>query len=78
MTKFNLVVINEEGVPTRRLSEKVSIIDLAITSPSMGDTMTWYIPGKSYSSMSDYELIIISWPDLIEESAIFNNDRAIG
>ena len=28
--------------------------------------------------MSDYELIIISWPNLIKESAIFNNGRAIG
>ena len=78
LIKFNLIVINEEGVLIRRLSEKVFIIDLAITAPSMRDTMTQYIPEKSYSLISDYELIVISQPDLTEESAIFNNGRAIG
>ena len=48
LTKFNLIIIHEEGMPIRRLSEKVFIIDLAIISPSMGDII------------SDYELIIIS------------------
>ena len=28
--------------------------------------------------MSDYELIVMSWPDLIKESAVFDNGRAIG
>ena len=40
LTKFNLVIINEEGVLIRRLLEKVFIIDLAITAPSMGNIMT--------------------------------------
>ena len=62
----------------RRLLEKVFIIDLAIIASSMGDTMTWYILEKSYLLISNYELIIISWPDLVEESAVFNNGRAIG
>ena len=78
LTKFNLIVINEEGVPTRRSLEKVFIIDLAITAPSIGDIIIWYILGRSYSSMSDYELIVMSWPDLVEESAVFDNGRAIG
>ena len=57
---------------------KRGIYDLAITAPSMGDTMTWCIPGRSYSSMSDHELIVVSWPDLAEESAAFDNGRATG
>ena len=32
-------VINEEGILIRRLSEKIFIIDLVITSPSTGDTI---------------------------------------
>ena len=59
LDKYNLVVINEEGVATRRSSEKVSIIDLAITLPSLNDSMTWYILGKAYSLISDYELIVV-------------------
>ena len=37
LTRFNLVVINEEGVPIRRLLEKIFIIDLTITSLNIGD-----------------------------------------
>ena len=40
LTKFNLIVINEKGILIRRLLGKISIIDLAITSSSMGDTIT--------------------------------------
>ena len=40
LTKFNLIVINEEGVLIRRLLKKVFIIDLAIIAPSIGDIMT--------------------------------------
>ena len=65
-------------MPIRRLLEKVFIIDLTITSPSIGDIMIWCILGISYLSMSDYELIVVSWPDLSEESAVINNGRAIG
>ena len=61
----------------RRLLEKIFIIDLAITAPSIKDTIIQCILRKSYLSISDYELIIMSWPDLIKESAIFNNGRAI-
>ena len=37
LTKFNLIIINEEGVLIRRLLEKIFIIDLAIIAPSMKD-----------------------------------------
>ena len=78
LTKFNLVVINEEGMLIRRLSKKISIIDLTITAPNIRDIIIWYIPGKSYSSISDHELIIMSQPDLVKESAAFNNGRTTG
>ena len=39
LIKFNLIVINEEGMLIRRLSEKIFIIDLAIIALSMGDIM---------------------------------------
>ena len=39
LTKFNLIVINEEGMPIRRSLEKIFIIDLAIIAPSIGDTI---------------------------------------
>ena len=40
LIKFNLIVVNEEGMPTRRLSEKIFIINLVVTSPGIGDIMT--------------------------------------
>ena len=78
LDKYNLVVINEEGVVIRRLSEKVSIIDLVITLSSLSDSMTWCILGKAYSSMLDYELIVVGWPDLVEDLVILDKGRATG
>ena len=40
LIKFNLIVVNEEGVLTRRLSEKIFIIDLVVTSPGIKDIIT--------------------------------------
>ena len=40
LTKFNLVVINEEGVLTRRLLKKIFIINLVVISPDMRNIMT--------------------------------------
>ena len=78
MDKYNLIIINEEGVATRRSSEKISIINLIITLPSLSDSMTWYILGKAYSLILDYKLIIVGWPDLAEDLAILNKGRATG
>ena len=60
MIKFNLIVVNEEGMPTKRLLEKIFIINLVVTSSSMRDIMTWYISGREFLSMLDYELIVVS------------------
>ena len=69
LTKFNLVVINEKGMPTRRLSEKIFIIDLVVISPDMGDIITWYILEKKFLSILNYELIIVCWSNLAEDFA---------
>ena len=37
LTKFNLIIINEENMLIRRLLEKIFIIDLAITTPNIRD-----------------------------------------
>ena len=78
LDKYNLIVINEEGVIIRRLLEKVFIIDLIIILSSLSDSMTWCILGKVYSSMLDYKLIIVGWSDLVEDLAILDKDRATG
>ena len=78
LTKFNLVIVNEEGVPTRRLLKKISIINLVVTSPSIRDIITQYILKREFLSMLDYELIIVSWSDLAENLARQNNSRITG
>ena len=40
LIKFNLIVINEESILTRRLLEKISIINLVVTSPGIEDIIT--------------------------------------
>ena len=41
LTKFNLIIINEESILTKRLLEKVFIIDLAIIASNIRDTIIW-------------------------------------
>ena len=77
LNRFNLIIINEEGVPIKRLLEKIFIIDLTITSSSIKDTIIQCILRISYLSMLDYEFIIVNQPDLLKESAVINNGRAI-
>ena len=60
LTKFNLIVFSEEGVLTRKLLEKISIINLVVTSPGIGDIMTWCILGKEFLSILNYEFIIVN------------------
>ena len=69
------MTINELGIITRRSSENISIIDLTITSPSMGDSITWSIPGGKYSSISNHKLIIIGWEDLAEDLTLLDGGR---
>ena len=60
LTKFNLIIVNEKGVPTRILLEKISIINLVVTSPNIGDIITWCILEKKFLSILNYELIVVS------------------
>ena len=60
LTKFNLIIVNEEGVPTRRLLEKIFIINLVVTSPGIKDIITWYILEREFLSILDHELIVVS------------------
>ena len=40
LTKFNLIVVNEKGILTRRLSERIFIINLVVISPGIKDIIT--------------------------------------
>ena len=75
MDKYNFIIINEEGVITKRLLKKVSIIDLIIILSNLNDFITWYILKKAYSSISDYKLIVVGWPNLIKDLIILDKDR---
>ena len=63
LIRFDLVVINEEGIATRKVLENLSIINLTITSPSIGDLMSWLILRGGCSSTSNHELILVGWED---------------
>ena len=45
---------------TRRLLEKIFIIDLVVISPGIKNIITWCILEKKFLSILDYELIIVS------------------
>ena len=43
----------------RKVLKNLSIINLTITSPNIGDLMLWLILKGGYSSTSDHELILV-------------------
>lgn len=55
---YGLIVNNDVDFPTRPASRGVSIIDLALTSPTLGPLRVWEIP-EEYPSISDHELILL-------------------
>ena len=60
---YELLVNNDTDCPTRLGSRRISIIDLALTSPGLGLLWVWEIP-KEHLSLSDHELILLEWEDL--------------
>ena len=59
-----LYINNELGVPTRpKRTPGISIIDLALTTVSMGPLETWTID-QGHPTGSDHELIIMEWASL--------------
>ena len=56
--KYKLLVNNDTDFPTQTESRRISIIDLALTSPGLGLLQVWEIP-EEYPSLSDHELILL-------------------
>ncbi len=65
---YKLLVNNNTDFPTRPGSQGRSIIDLALTSPSLGLLRIWEIP-EEYPSLSDHELILLEWKDMERRSS---------
>ncbi len=61
--KYELIVNNNTDFPTRPRSPGMSIIDLALTTASLGPLTLWEIP-EEYPSVSDHDLIVLQWEDL--------------
>src|SRR5699024_8586358 len=62
--KAGLYINNELGTPTRpKRTPGISIIDLALTTVSMGPLETWTID-QEHPTGSDHELIVMEWPSL--------------
>lgn len=56
---YELIVNNDPDYATRSSSQgSTSIIDLALTSPSLSPLCVWKIP-EEYPSLSDHELILL-------------------
>ena len=66
LNKYELIVNNNTDFPTRPRSQGISIIDLALTTASLGPLTLWEIP-EEYPSLSDHELILLQWEDLRQD-----------
>lgn len=67
---YEFIVNNDPDYATHLSSQgSVSIIDLALTSPSLGPLCIWEIP-REYPSLSDHELILLGWGEIEQESPI--------
>ena len=57
----SLYINNEPGVPTRpKATPGISIIDLALTTVSMGPLQAWMVD-RDHSTGSDHELLVMEW-----------------
>lgn len=57
----SLYINNELGIPTRpKRTPEISIIDLALTTVSMGPLETWTVD-QEHTTGSDHELIVMEW-----------------
>ncbi len=61
--KYELIINNNTDYPTRPRSQGISIINLALSTASLGPLTLWEIP-EEYPSVSDHELILLQWEDL--------------
>ena len=72
--KAGLYINNELGVSTRpKRTPGISIIDLALTTVSMGPLETWGID-QEHPTGSDHELIVMEWTPLERTSATPSQD----
>lgn len=53
---YKLIINNNTNFPTRTISPRISIIDLAFTSQNLGPFQVWDIPEK-YALLSDDKFI---------------------
>jgi hypothetical protein len=61
---YSLYINNPIGEATRyKRSPEVSIIDLALSSSTLGPLQAWEID-RDRATMSDHELIILAWEAL--------------
>ncbi len=60
--KFSLFINNKPGRPTCPASQRVSVIDLALSTTEPGLLTLWEIP-KEHPILSDHELILLRWED---------------
>lgn len=60
---YELIVNNNTNFSICLLSQRISIIDLALTSPGLDPLKVWEIL-EEYLSLSNYELILMEWKDI--------------
>ena len=60
---YGLLVYNKPGCSTRPLSQKISVIDLAISTVTLRPLTLWEIP-EDYLVLLDHELILLRWKDI--------------
>lgn len=65
---YELIINNDPDYATRLASQRrVSIIDLAFSSPELGPLCLWEIP-EEYPSLSDHELILVGRDDMEQQN----------
>ncbi len=66
---YDLIVNNDPDYTTRPSSQgQLSIIDLALTSPELGQLLVWEIP-EEYPSVSDHELVLLGWDQVAHQNS---------
>lgn len=73
-----LIVNNDPNYATRPSSRgQLSIIDLALTCPELGQLPVWEIPEK-YPSLSDNKLILLGWDKVEHQNSSSSSGTPTG
>lgn len=73
--QFGLLINNKPERATCLLSKEISVTNLALSTTELRSLILWKIP-EEYPSLSNHELIVLCWEDILVDFNSINQKRS--